>query len=95
MDQICHQFLHVFLVNLDVITVILNKFFQKTFVLCMGEVCKRFLHKLYVKHKREFLNCFVFRLLEKLFLPILTVKVCYLISIRLMLFNDFMKEEGP
>ena len=40
-------------------------------MLCMVEVCKRFLPKL--KHKREFLTFFVFRLTEKLLLPILTI----------------------
>ena len=42
MDQIGHQLLHVFSVNLGGI---LNNFFQKSFVWCMRDVCKRLFYR--------------------------------------------------
>ena len=47
-----------------------------------------------IKEEKTVFNFFVFCLLQKLFLPILTISL-HLNSIRLILFNAFMKEEGP
>ena len=95
MGQIWHQLLHVFSVNLGVI--ILNKIFAEVFfpfmyircdILC--DVCGRCVKDF--KGNKRIKDSFRF------FCMLSPTKgmihFCKFISIRLILFNDFMKEEG-
>ena len=91
MDKICSQFLHVFWVKLGVI---LNNRFCKSILCYVYGRCVKGVSENEKKIKDSF-KLFLYSVSYKIYASKFWQFVCKSICIRLILFNDFMKEEGP